>query len=113
MEWTTINKNRTKCGEYIRWVTAVLGAKRVTWVLTYACSDTSLAILGIFSVCINELDVKVNSTLVTLADDKVGRVQHKSGQKKNKQLSKEIRHIVGKYKWDLVSQMQANTFEGQ
>lgn len=50
--------------------------------LAYACSDTSLAILGIFSVCINELDVKVNSTLVTLADDKVGRVQQKSGQKK-------------------------------
>lgn len=52
--------------------------------LAYACSDTSLAILGIFSVCINELDVKVNSTLVTLADDKVGRVQQKSGQKKKK-----------------------------
>lgn len=113
MEWTTINKNRTKYGEYVWWVTAVLGAKRVTWVLAYACSDTSLAILGIFSVCINELDVKVNSTLVTLADDKVGRVQQKSGQKKKKHLSTEIRHIVGKYKWDLVSQMQANTFEGQ
>lgn len=65
--------------------------------LAYACSDASLAILGIFSVCINELDVKVNSTLVTLADDKVGRVQQKSGQKK-KHLSTEIRHIVGKYK---------------
>lgn len=65
--------------------------------LAYACSDTSLAILGIFSVCINELDVKVNSTLVTLADDKVGRVQQKSGQKK-KHLFTEIRHIVGIYK---------------
>lgn len=37
--------------EYMWWVTAVLGAKRVSSVLTYARSNTSLAILGIFSVC--------------------------------------------------------------
>lgn len=63
--------------------------------LAYAYSNTRLAILGIFSVCVNELNEKVTSALVTLADDK-GRVKHKSEQKKK--LFKEIRHVVGKYK---------------
>lgn len=45
--------------------------------LAYAHSNTRLAILGVFSVCVNELNEKVTSTLVTLADDK-GRVKQKS-----------------------------------
>lgn len=51
--------------------------------LAYACSNTRLAILGIFSVCVDELSEKVGSTLVTLADEKVGRVKRKSEGKKS------------------------------
>lgn len=50
--------------------------------LAYACSNTRLAILGVFSVCVDELSEKVASTLVTLADEKVGRVKRKSEGKK-------------------------------